>query len=444
MDNFTLPADVASIIARLTAAGHQVFIVGGCVRDILLKRCPNDYDLTTDATPDQVMAVFDGCDIGRQGLKHGTVTVIISHVPYEITTFRREGSYSDHRHPDSVAFSGSLTEDLARRDFTINAMAYSPSVGLIDPYGGRQDLCGGMVRCVGDPDERFTEDALRILRALRFAAVLGFDIEPCTAQAASRLRSLLNDISAERLATEMDKLLCGRGATDVLLRHQDIIFAFIPELEAMAGFDQHDPRHGRDLWTETVRTVGAVAPKSRLRWAALLHDAAKPSCMTLDAQGRSRFIDHDHLGAQLAQQVLGRLRFPNSLIADVVRLVANHDRQLDPATRSVAHVMAVMGSYEAFSDLLAIKAADEAAQDPRYRHGPSYYDDLRAQARQMLDLDIPLQPSDLKIGGEDLLARGYQGPAIGDRLRQLTQDVLDGRVPNQRPELLSWLDGHSK
>ena len=285
----TLPSQVHTALDRLEAAGWEAFVVGGAVRDALRGCAAGDWDITTNAEPEQVERVFSGERLIETGLRHGTVTVLLDGLPLEITTYRVDGGYSDHRRPDSVTFTRSLRDDLLRRDFTMNALAYNPQTGLVDICGGAEDLARGVVRCVGEPERRFREDGLRILRALRFASVLGFTIEPETAAAIHRCAELLRYLAAERVLSELTKLLCGQNAGAVLREFSDVLAVPIPELRPMFGFAQHNPHHDRDVWQHTVAVVEHIPPEPVLRWAALLHDVGKPPCFSLADAGRQEY-----------------------------------------------------------------------------------------------------------------------------------------------------------
>ena len=286
-----IPEGVRVLLERLEAAGYEAWCVGGCVRDALLGRTPEDWDVTTSALPEETMAVF-GDQALPTGLKHGTVTVKTGDGPVEVTTYRLDGAYRDHRRPESVAFTASLEEDLARRDFTVNAMALDLRRELRDPFGGRADLARGLLRCVGDPDRRFQEDALRILRGLRFAAALGLEIEPGTAAAVRRNREGLRDIAAERIQVEFFKLLPGKGAAAVLRGYPEVFGVFWPELLPMVGFGQRNRHHCYDVWEHTLHALDAVPGDVVLRCAMLLHDVGKPACFTLDEKGVGHFYGH--------------------------------------------------------------------------------------------------------------------------------------------------------
>ena len=323
----TIPQAALDALEQLNRAGFSAWLVGGCVRDLLMGRTPGDYDITTAARPEQVEAVFAGERIIETGLKHGTVTVLLGGLPLEITTYRQEAAYSDHRHPDAVRFAPSLEADLSRRDFTVNAMAWHPAEGLVDLFGGREDLKAGIIRCVGRPEQRFSEDALRILRALRFASVLGFRLDGETRRAALERRELLSHVSRERIAAELTGILCGKDVRRVVTELWPVLAVPIPELAPMAGFDQRSPYHCYDVLTHCAAAAEAVPPEKTVRWAALLHDAGKPACFTVDEQGRGHFYGHAKQSAHLAETALTRLRFDRDTVRRVTRLVELHDCQ---------------------------------------------------------------------------------------------------------------------
>ena len=323
-----IPAYVRETLTALETAGHQAYCVGGCVRDSLLGRMPEDWDVTTSALPEETMKVFGNRAIPT-GLKHGTVTVCCQEGKVETTTFRRDGVYADHRHPEQVTFTPDLTEDLARRDFTVNAMATDLRGTVYDPFDGQADLQEGILRCVGDPERRFSEDALRILRCLRFAAVLGFSIEPETGKALLTCRNLLREMAPERVHEELTKLLCGPWAASVLRRYPDVIGAVLPEILPMVGFDQRNPHHCYDVWEHTLHALDAAPPDPVLRWTVLFHDMGKPECFALDTQGVGHFMGHGVVSRRIADGVMDRLRFDNAAKERIGELVEWHDHRVE-------------------------------------------------------------------------------------------------------------------
>lgn len=428
------PQQIGVILTRLEQAGFPAYAVGGCVRDTLLGRVPEDWDVTTAARPEQVSALFAGHCIPT-GLRHGTVTVRQDGLSVEVTTFRADGPYSDHRRPDAVYFSDSLAEDLARRDLTVNAMAMDVRGDITDLYGGRDDLRRGILRCVGDPDKRFDEDALRIMRTLRFAAVLGFTVETHTAAALHRCAPLLRDIAAERLLTEMDRLLCGGYVLPVLLAYPDVLGVFLPELLPCVGLDQRNRHHLYDVWEHTARSVAAIPPEPVLRWAMLLHDVGKPACFTVDGQGVGHFYGHPKVSAALAEEICRRLRMDKRTAHEIVTLVQWHDRDIPRTEKAIARAVHQLGE-DTFRRLLAIKRADNLAQHPDYRSRLTEIDRAEAILDGLLAKQACFSLRDLAVNGGDLLALGLRGPAVGHTLNALLEQVLDGTLPNEREALL--------
>ena len=436
-----LPDYVMSALDRLTEAGFEAYVVGGCVRDLLMGRTPGDYDVTTSALPEETAAVFAGDRVIETGIKHGTVTVLLSGHPLEITTFRVDGDYSDARHPDAVTFTRSLREDLARRDFTMNAIAWNGAEGLVDPFGGEADIRAGIVRCVGDPGARFREDALRILRCLRFSAVLGFRAEPETAAAARENRALLRQISAERVAAELKKLVCGPDVRRVVLEETDVLGAVLPELLPMRGFDQRNTHHIYDVLEHCAAVCEAVPAEPALRMAALLHDVGKPDCFFLDEDGAGHFYGHGARGAEIADEALRRLRFDNASRERITELVRCHDMLIEPTEKSVLRVFRRFGP-DFFFQLVQIKRADALAHAPgqklteRLERSAA----LEALGRELLTRRACFSLRDLAVNGDDLIAAGLSpGPAVGEALHALLDAVTDGRAPNEKSALLAYL-----
>ena len=436
-----LPPQVHTALERLNAAGFEAYLVGGCVRDALMGRTPGDFDLTTAALPEETAAVFAGERVIETGLKHGTVTVLLGGMPLEITTFRVDGAYSDARHPDAVSFTRSLREDLARRDFTMNAVAWSPAAGLADPFGGADDIRAGVIRCVGEPGTRFREDALRILRCLRFAATLGFRIEPATAEAARENRALLARISAERVAAELKKLVCGPDVRRVVLEETDILGAVLPELLPLRGFDQRNPNHCYDILEHAAAVCEALPPEMPLRLAGLLHDVGKPECFFTDDAGVGHFYGHAQRGAELVEPLLRRLRFDNESRERITELVRRHDMRIEPTETGVLRALRRFGP-DFFFQLVRLKRADALAhapgpaRDERVRRSEA----LEALGRALLERSACVSLKDLAVNGRDLLAAGYApGPELGKALNTLLDAVTDGQVENEKAALLGFL-----
>lgn len=431
-----LPDGIQKILHTLRAAGYETCLVGGCVREMLRGAAPADYDMATAARPERVMELF-GAQAHPTGLAHGTVTVCVDGAAAEITTFRCDGSYTDARHPDGVRFSASLTEDLARRDFTVNAMALDAQGRLVDPFGGEEDLRRGILRCVGEPARRFDEDALRILRLLRFCAVLGFAAEEETARAAHAARERLRLISHERVFAELSRLLCGENAAQVLLDGGDILAVVLPEIGPCIGFDQRNRHHCFDVWGHTARAVGAVAPVPVLRWTMLLHDLGKPATFTIDEAGVGHYYGHTAVSAELAEGIMRRLRFPRALRDGVRRQLACFDDYVAPERVCVHRAMAALGR-ETVGLLLQTKMADNAAKAPAglaraqqpWREAMAHYDALCAEG-------ACCAVSELAISGREVAALGYSGAQIGQVLEKLLDEVAAEELENGSAALLA-------
>lgn len=430
-----LPAAVREIMETLEGAGYEAWTVGGCVRDVLRGAAPSDWDVTTSARPEEVMALFGGAAIPT-GLRHGTVTVCSGGERVEVTTFRCDGAYTDHRRPDTVRFSHSLTEDLARRDLTVNAMAMDLRGRLADPFGGQEDLRAGVLRCVGAPERRFDEDALRLLRTLRFAATLGFAIEEDTAAALRKKAPLLREIAVERITAELDRLLCGEHMAAVLLAFPDVLGVFLPEVLPCVGFDQRNVHHCYDVWTHCVYAASHVPPLPALRWAALLHDIGKPACFTLDEAGVGHFYGHGKLSETMASDICRRLRMDNRRRETVVTLVAWHDRDIPRTEKAVGRALRQLGE-ERLRQLIELKRADNAAQSPQFRHRAAELDKGEAILNQLLARQSCFTLRQLAVNGHDLLSLGYRGAAVGETLNALLDAVVDGEAANDREALLS-------
>ncbi len=429
-----LPENVSLCIRALEQAGFSAYGVGGCVRDALLGLTPHDYDLCTNALPGETARVFEGYSLVRSGEKHGTVGVVMDGEVIEITTFRTEGGYQDSRHPDWVRFVSGLEEDLARRDFTVNAMAYSPKTGYIDPFGGQADLENKLLRTVGDPTARFTEDALRILRGVRFAVRFGLEPEEKTLQAMIELAPRMEMLAKERVFDELCKLLPLVTADD-LGRFAPVLTAVIPELKPAVGFLQHTPHHAYDVFTHTTLVVEGVADDLALRWAALLHDAGKPAAFTMDENGRGHFKGHAHLSAEIADDILRRLKAPTALREQVVLLIKQHMTLLEPDKRILRRRLGQYGE-ETVRKMLTLQKADFAGKgvvdsDPGFSQ-------IEVLLEEILLEEACLTIKDLAINGQDLIELGFTpGPAIGACLAKLLEQVQDETFPNEKEVLLN-------
>ncbi len=433
----TLPKQINTILERIEKSGEEAYIIGGCVRDSLLGEAPHDFDIATSAHPQKITEIFRGEKTIKTGIKHGTVTVICGGTAAEITTYRTESEYSDGRHPDSVDFASSLFDDTARRDFTINAIAYSDSTGLVDFHGGIRDLENRTVKCVGVPKKRFSEDALRILRAIRFASVLGFEIEKETSEAIHSMTELLSKISSERIAAELSRLICGINAKKILLEYHDVITTILPELAPMVDFDQKNYHHIYDVYTHSVAALDFVRPYFPLRLSALLHDCGKPECFTLDENGVGHFKGHPEVSAEISDDILRKLKFDNNTRKLIVTLVKNHDRQIEATDKAVKRAMGKL-TPETFFLLLELKRADNLAQAPQYRQRLIQCDKLEQIANEILKNEECISKKSLAVNGHDLIALGItDGKTIGLILSMLLDEVIEQSTENQKSMLLT-------
>lgn len=431
-----VPRAVCDVMERLRAGGFTPYLVGGCVRDLLRGVEPSDFDLTSDAEPEAVMALF-GAAAHPMGLAHGTVTVVSGGWAVEHTTHRCDGAYRDSRHPESVRFTKSITEDLARRDFTVNAIALGSDGALVDPFGGQDDLRGGILRCVGEPERRFREDALRILRLLRFASTLGFAVDPATEEAARACREGLRAIAHERVYVELNKLLRGENVTAVLLRCPEILGVVLPEILPCVGFEQHSSHHAFDVWGHTARAVGAVPPELALRWTMLFHDLGKPNCFTLDDDGRGHFYGHTVLSAQIAEGIMARLHFERALSNRVRAQLACFDDMFPPERAAVHREMARLGR-EGFGGLLQTKLADNAAKASEgLERAQRPWREAELLYKELLAENACCSLAELKLGGEEVLALGFAPRAVGRVKQRLLDEVAAEKLENEHDALLA-------
>lgn len=432
-----IPSETAAVLRRLRSAGFAAYAVGGCVRDSLLGQTPQDWDICTAARPEEVLSCFSDCRTVLTGVRYGTVTVLWEERPFEITTFRGESGYSDARHPDGVTFLSELRGDLARRDFTVNAMAADADGTVIDPFGGREDLRRGILRCVGVPERRFSEDALRILRGLRFAARLDLCVEEQTAQAMLALRERLRLVAPERLHKELNGLLCGAAASRILRQFKAAVWVLLPELRDEDGFRQYNYHHARTVWEHTLSALEVTERDPILRLAILLHDIGKPSAFTMDKQLQGHFYGHAVIGGAVAERVLRRLRYDGETVKTVSELVRLHDICLSPLTeKRMRRILAAHGE-EQTRRLLRIRRADrlgkgteDAAQVEAFIRAAE--DCLQA----VLAADCCLTRGQLAVSGRELLALGIpQGRGLGELLDRLLHEVIEGRLQND-PQIL--------
>ena len=417
-----LPKEVETVITTLQGAGYSPYLVGGCVREMLRGKAPSDYDMTSDALPQEVLRLF-GEWAHPTGLQHGTVTVVSGGLPIELTTMRRDG--------------------------TVNAIALSPDGTLVDPYGGQEDLKAGVLRCVGEPKRRFEEDALRILRLVRFCSVLGFSAEKETARAAHEARGLLARVAHERVYAEMNKLLLGENVGETLLTFPDILGVPIPEILPCVGFDQCNYHHCFDVWGHTARAVAAVPPKRELRWTMLFHDLGKPLCRTFDEQGVGHFYGHTAISAQMAEEIMARLHFEKALRDRIRAQLACFDGMFRPERAAIHKEMARLGA-ETVQNLLYTKQADNAAKAPAgLERAQALWHEAQKIYDELISEGACCSIHELKISGEDLAALGYHGREIGAVLARLLDEVASEKLKNTPAALQAravrlWRSGYAR
>ena len=436
MKKIKIPEAAEKIIDILNSNGYDAYVVGGCVRDSLIGKEPNDWDITTSALPMQVKCLFKKTI--DTGLKHGTVTVLMDGDQYEITTYRIDGDYSDGRHPDSVSFTGLLSEDLKRRDFTINAMAYHPKEGMVDLFGGEEDIKNAVVRCVGNAEHRFNEDALRMMRAIRFAAQLGFTIEDKTYEAICKLSDTLRKISSERIRDEMVKLLVSDNPGNFNMFYlTGLTKVFMPEFDAIMTTKQNHVHHCYDVGEHTLHAIENIRKNKVLRLTMLFHDIAKPLTLSVDENGITHFYGHPLKSKEIAEKIMNRLNFDNDTINTTCALVSYHDLDIGCDLKSVRKVLSKIGR-EVFPLLLEVKEADVYAQsDYMKREKLDTINKLRELYEAVMSKEDCVSIKQLAVKGNDLIASGIkQGPEIGLILSKMLEDVIDNPEHNNKEYLL--------
>lgn len=430
-----IPSEVMTVLGMLNKNGYKAYVVGGCVRDSLLGKTPHDWDVTTDAAPEEIKKVFSSFRTVDTGIKHGTVLIMSGNVPVETTSFRIDGIYSDNRHPDKVTFSKNIKDDLARRDFTVNAMAYNPTEGLIDLFGGRQDLENKIIRCVGNADDRFNEDALRILRALRFSSVLNFEIEQQTSDAIIKNERLLSSIAAERIDAELLKLLCGENVLNILLNYRSVFAVFMPELKLEFDFEQHGRKHAYDVWGHTAHTVDNIENDPILRLTMLLHDSGKPATHVINEKGDSTFKNHAAVGGVIAENILRRMKFSKEYINTVSFLVSVHDKEVPETRIEVKKYIRDIGE-ENFIRLMKIRRADKSALSKEFCDISDKLIFAYTQFDEVCNSGEPCTLKQLAVNGDDI-KKYVSGEKIGSTLNFLLEEVIKNPELNNKKDLLS-------
>ena len=439
--NINIPKDVEFILKKLNSYNEEAFLVGGSVRDLLLNKNPFDYDITTSAKPDKIIKIFKDFKVVTLAKKFGTISLILNNRTYEITTYRIDGEYLCNRKPKEVIYTDNLKLDLSRRDFTINALAYHPETGIIDYFNGLEDLSNKIIRTVNNPNIRFKEDGLRILRCLRFSSTLNFIIEKNTSKAIFENKEILNKISTERINQEFSKLICGRNIEKTLTEYIEIIGVFIPEILQLKDFKQNNSYHIYDVLTHTIKSLTFIESDLELRMVMLLHDIGKPTTYTEDINSIGHFYKHNIKSAEIAKNILIRLKYPNKVIDNIVLLIKNHDIQILENKKAVKKRINKLGSIELFFKLLEIKRADILAQNPIYlKDRIIQIDNLEKIANEIKYNKECTSLNTLQINGKNLLNLGIpEGRLIGEILTILLNEVIEGNILNNRNILLNYV-----
>ena len=438
-DIMKLSNEVKFVINKLEQAGYEAYLVGGAVRDFLLHHETNNIDITTNAKPEEIKNVFKDYHLIETGLKHGTVTLIYNHQPIEITTYRLDGDYIDNRHPNLVKFTNSLREDLLRRDFTINAMAYNKK--LIDYFGGKEDLKNKLIRAVGDPNQRMKEDALRILRGLRFASILNFQIEEQTIIAMRENKQLLLNISNERIQNELNEILLGDNVKEVLLRFSDIFSVVIPELNKIIGFNQYNKYHIYDVYTHSVYALSSSTKDLIVRLTLLFHDIGKPSVLTMDESGNGHFYQHALESEKITRNILNRLRYDNDTKNQVITLIKYHDVVLNDDIKTVKRWLNRLGE-DLFKKLIEVQIGDNFGQNPEYRDRQIRLNKIK----ELIDIVVAenncFSLKQLAVNGFDMIKLGYIGSQIKEALNFALDSVINEKIENDKDKILSYIKVH--
>lgn len=430
-----MPFQIKELLERIERAGYKAYLVGGCVRDSQMGLQPHDFDIAASSVPSETARIFADCRVIETGIKHGTVTVLYKGLSIEITTFRIDGEYADGRHPDYVSFSANVEDDLSRRDFTINGMAYGLKNGLIDPFGGRADIGAKLIRCIGDPDKRFSEDALRILRALRFSARLGFSIDEATKAAMLARKTALKKISAERIFSELQQILCGRYIKRVMLEFHEIFSVILPPLAIQVGYDQNSKYHNSTLYEHTVRAIEAAPEDPLMRLVMLFHDMGKPQCRTIGEDGVSHYYSHADASTKIADELLRRFKCDNSRRITVCEVVKYHDIPIDTSRKYIKKMISRIG-YDIFRYVMLAHMADDSAKADFVLPRVEIEQEILAIAEEIAAERPCLTVKDLAVGGKDLSTFIPPSPRMGEILKQLLAEVVEETLPNEKPALI--------
>lgn len=431
-----IPKQIEEVLEKLEKAGFEAYIVGGCVRDEIMGKTAHDYDITTSAEPRETERVFLDCRVVETGIKHGTVVVLFKGMSVEITTFRIDGDYTDGRHPEKVSFSRNLKDDLARRDFTMNAIAYSPKRGIIDIFDGKADINAKIIRCVGEPEKRFSEDALRVMRALRFSAVLGFDIEENTKSALLLKEENLKNVSKERIFSELKQLICGENVKKVLLEYREVFAEIIPEIREMFDYDQNSKYHNSTLFEHTARAVEAAPPKEEMRLAMLFHDIGKPACRTTDENGEGHYYGHAAKSVEIADRILRELKCDNMLRVRVCEIIRYHDMPIELSRKAIKRRLSKLGE-ELFCEVMEAHIADDSAKQEFTKARVETAREAMRIAREIAREKPCLDLKGLAVNGGDLKEMMEPSPKMGEILGELLSEVVDGTLENEKSALLA-------
>ena len=433
---------VCGILDKIEAEGFEAFLVGGYVRDLIMGKPSDDIDITTSATPEDIKEIFSGYDVIETGIRHGTVTVVYENKPVEITTYRTESAYVDNRHPEEVAFCRSLTEDLKRRDFTVNALCMDKNGNITDIFDGQGDIKKQSIKAIGDAEKRFNEDALRILRAMRFASVLGFNIEENTSNAIHKCKHLILNIANERVSAELRKMIIGKNIRKILLEYSDVFALIIPELAECIGFEQHNFHHKYDVYTHIATVVENTPAKDYLRLSALFHDCGKPDCFSVDEKGIGHFYSHASISSAKAVKSLKRLKFDNNTISRVELFVKQHDAYIDEEERIIKRKLNRFGE-EMLRDLISLQKADTMGLADEFHKRITHFKKLEGLIDDVLKDNKCFALKDLDVNGNDIIDLGYKGKDIGSALSYLVEAVIDEKVINEKNSLLNYLKENS-